>query len=488
MQVQSQINRAILFFILLLSVSSCKKLIEIDPPIDTISTDQVFSTNQQAEWAIAGVYTRLINGSEPSATAQLTYFSAGLATLAGSLSSDEIVPIGGSADLAAFSLSANILTVLNDNYPRHIWNSAYKVIYDANGVIEGIAASNSLLLTDSARKQLTAEAKVIRAFCYFYLTNFFGDLPLVLTIDFNKTKNLPRSPQQEIWQQMIKDLTEASADLRTDFSAGRGQRIRVNKWAAEALLARVYLYTGRYQDAVNSASAVIGKTDLFMLEPDVNNVFLVNSKEAIWQLGHTLRESNAQNTPESNIFIPYGGGYPTYQIVPQLLNAFDADDKRKINWMTSFQDQPDRPVYQYPYKYKDGKPSFELKEYNIPLRLAELHLIRAEANILLSAGNTGTAIADLNLIRQRAGAGDLPNTLTAPQVVQAVADERRRELFAEWGHRWFDLKRTGKALDVLKNVSYKLPWKGDYQLLYPVPQTEREKNIALSQNRGYENL
>lgn len=143
--------------------------------------------------------------------------------------------------------------------------------------------------------------------------------------------------------------------------------------------------------------------------------------------------------------------------------------------------------YLFPYKYKTGKhnrvPGGTATEYYMVLRLAEQYLIRAEANAL--GGQLGLAINDLNALRRRAGLGDLSNTLNKEQVLAAVAKERQTELFAEWGHRWMDLKRTGKATEVLSAIPYKQPWRGDYQLLYPIPVEEIRKDHFLTQNPNY---
>jgi hypothetical protein len=118
-------------------------------------------------------------------------------------------------------------------------------------------------------------------------------------------------------------------------------------------------------------------------------------------------------------------------------------------------------------------------------RLAEQYLIHAEA--LANGGGTGVveAIKDLNKIRLRAGLGELPLTLSKEATLIAVAKERQTELFAEWGHRWLDLKRTGKAHDVLSVLPLKQPWAGDYQLLYPIPLSEIQANVRLVQNADY---
>ncbi|HVK50079.1 MAG TPA: RagB/SusD family nutrient uptake outer membrane protein, partial [Pseudobacter sp.] len=129
-----------------------------------------------------------------------------------------------------------------------------------------------------------------------------------------------------------------------------------------------------------------------------------------------------------------------------------------------------------------------MNEYYMVMRLSELYLIRAEASILLSASNITSAINDLNELRGRSNASLFPPDLTVTEVTEAIASERRRELFAEWGHRWLDLKRTGKAREVLSAISYKQPWKGDYQLLYPIPVNDLRDNPNLKQNEGYINL
>jgi hypothetical protein len=118
------------------------------------------------------------------------------------------------------------------------------------------------------------------------------------------------------------------------------------------------------------------------------------------------------------------------------------------------------------------------------LRLAEQYLIRAEA-AAKGASSLSDAIDDLNVIRNRAGVGSLPHSLNQQQVIDAIEKERRLELFMEWGHRWFDLKRTGRATNVLSEYVIKQPWEGDYQLLYPIPETELEAGPNLIPNPGY---
>lgn len=461
----------------------CKKLLEIDPPISSVTTQEMFATNKQAEYAIAGIYSKMINGINVTSLFTVTneQFASGLTTIAAGLSADELampVTVAG-GDVALFQ---NKLMPANQGRCLNLWISAFRIVYDATAVIEGIEASKSAEFVEDARKQFTGEALFLRAFSYFYLVNFYGDLPLVLTSDAKQTAALKRSPVSKIYEQIIADLEKARTLLGNDFAIGKNEKVRVNKWVAEALLARVYLYTGQYQKAITSATEVINQKALFDLEPNLANVFLKGSKEAIFQLKqHTEDATLKAVTPEGfkflqNITIP--AAQPELSLTNELLGSFEANDLRKTTWTLPF------GASQVPYKYKNVQGS----EYYVVMRVAELYLIRAEATALGSPANVNAAIDDINLLRKRAGVDELEKDLPPATVIDAIAHERRVELFAEWGHRWLDLKRTGKAHDALASLPQKQPWWGDFQFLYPIPQKEIEANAQLEQNPEYNAL
>jgi hypothetical protein len=481
-----QYKLSILILYISLSLSGCAKFLDIAPPITTLTTPEVFSNNQQAVWALSGVYSKMINGfaADPAKNIAETNFAAGLSTIMGGFSSDELYSPAVSGDHIFRAIFENKLTLNVSGFSGEYWQSAYKAIYDANAVIEGVAASTSADLVDSVRKQVTGEALAIRAFSYFCLVNFFGDLPLALTTDFNQTATLARSPVARIYEQIITDLTQARSLLVDNYSIAGNERIRINKWFAEALLARVYLYTGDYPNAITSASNVIGHNTMFRLEQQLGNVFLANSSETILQLKPSNITQFNNATPEGWV-IGYQPVYaqPLYALSQNLANAFEPGDKRKTEWSITV------GAWLAPNKYKlnasnsaYGGPQ---TEYYMVMRLAELFLIRAEANLLLSDANKNESIKDLNALRERTGLDPLDNSLTASQVKAAIEQERRVELFAEWGHRWFDLKRTNRAKDVLPAISYKQPWAGNYQFLYPIPPAEISSNVNLSQNPEY---
>jgi hypothetical protein len=177
---------------------------------------------------------------------------------------------------------------------------------------------------------------------------------------------------------------------------------------------------------------------------------------------------------------------PAYYLNPTVMNDFEPNDQRRKIWTDSTPSPNVYPYYAVPYyyatKYKDQVASgTTITEYYTLLRLAEQYLIRAEARA--QQNKTADAAADLNVLRKRAG---LPNTTASSQtdLLTAIAHERRIELFAEWGHRWFDLKRTGKASGVLSVLPTKQPW-SDNSLLFPINSLELTNGPGLEQNPGY---
>lgn len=457
-------NKFIIFFITFFIISGCKKLVEIAEPVNTLTTNETFNTVANANAAIAGIYEKMIVGGP----VYLRYAS-GMTTIDAGMSADELNPFGTTNPFQTNTL------VSNSGQTDGFWDGPYFSIYQANVAIEGLQASNSLPIVTKA--QLIAEAKFLRAFGYFYLVNYFGDVPLALTSSYATNSLLSRTPSVGVYDQIISDLKDAKNSLPLDYSVSNGERIRANSWTATALLARVYLYQEQWTNAEAEATSIINNSAMFSLVPDLNSVFLKNSNEAILQL---FPNGSNSATPEGFKFIPASPtSRPNFFLTSQLLNSFEAGDLRKVNWVgeTTYSGT----TYYYPYKYHvRTATSSNVTEYPMLLRLAEQYLIRAEARA--HQNKLPEAISDLNLIRERAGLSDLASTLTQTQVLDAVAQERRMELFVEFGHRWFDLKRTNQADAVL--VPLKPQWKPT-AILYPIPFTELQTDPNLQQNLGY---
>lgn len=439
-----------------LGLSSCKQFVEVPAPINQLNANDVFTDDKTATSAIVGIYSDM-ESSLP--------ISAYLTLLSG-MSADELNYTSG--DQAFLQFMNN--SYLPDNpYAADVWG-IYSTVYKANACVQGIQKSTAL--PPATKDQLLGEALFSRAFCEFYLVNLFGDVPLVMSTDYRINDTLSRTPSAKVYAQITLDLTEAQALLSAGYPSD--QRVRPNIFAATALLSRVYLYNRNWANAESQASSVIN-SGLYTLST-VGSAFLMSSNETIWQ----LMPVNAYfNTQEAVIFIPGDPTVvPTFPLTDGLVNAFEPGDQRLSAWTgnTVIGNQ----TFYYPAKYKNSGGS-SLTEYHIVFRLAEQYLVRAEAR--MQQGNIPGAIDDLNVIRLRAGLIALPSSLTQNETAAAVQQERRIELFAEFGHRWLDLKRTsmvGPVLQTLKPSTWQ-----SRAALWPVPQGQIAENPNLTQNKGY---
>ncbi|RYD93194.1 MAG: RagB/SusD family nutrient uptake outer membrane protein, partial [Sphingobacteriales bacterium] len=233
-----------------------------------------------------------------------------------------------------------------------------------------------------------------------------------------------------------------------------------------------------WSNAETEANGIIANTQSYELLSDLNAVFLKNSKEAIWQL--LPNGVTSSTTAEGQLFILKTTPTNRSALTDNLFNAFENNDQRKLNWVDTL--TVGLSYWYYPYKYKQNGSNGSGAEYSMVMRLAEQYLIRAEARAKqnkLTGDNS--AATDINSIRQRAGLAATTAT-TLPQVLAAIEQERRVELFTEWGHRFFDLKRWNRLDAVL--IGVKPNWNTD-DASYPIPLSEILANKNLTQNAGY---
>lgn len=441
----------------LLCFYSCKKFIIIDPPANEISRENVFGTENSAISAITGIYSEMkvnpvfIDGA-----------SNGISNLCG-LASDELqgFPPG--------EFELNQLTPMNSSLLGMYWEPAFKYIWYANSVLEGLQNSS---INEGVKEQLVGEAKFVRAFCNFYLANLFGDIPLVTTTDYRVNSIIGKSSVNEMYSAIIDDLLEAQLLLDDDYPTS--ERTRPNKAAASAMLARAYLYTEQWDKAELVSTEVINNT-VYALVEDLNRVFVSSSSEVIWQLMPVMP---GLNTYDANYFL-FAGNNGLMRLTDNLMNAFEEGDFRKTHWLGIYENEEAVDAY-YPYKYKIGEYYRPVEEFMVVFRLAEMYLIRAESRA--NQEDILGAVEDINVLRVRAGLAPL-NLSAKDEVLDAIFQERRIEFFAEWGHRWFDLKRSGRIDQVLGEA--KANWRPT-AALFPIPQSEIEKNgNLLPQNPGY---
>lgn len=453
-----------LILILLFSTvfMGCKKFVTIPPPENQLVSENAFADDKTADATMAGLYS-IMNAYNYQYGNVVTSFMP-------AFGADEFYYAFSNTYFDEFK---NDALTPDNSYVNRFWESPYSYIYQVNAVMEGIGKSTSL--SENKRTQLLGEAKFVRAFCYFYLVNYFGDVPLILNTDYKVNTVLKRTEKSKVWDAIVKDLTDAQSMLPDDYISE--ERIRPNKQAATALLARTYLYLEKWDQAEAEATKVINDPKYKLLD-NLNDVFLANSEEAIWQLQSVNKSTAGVNTWEGFNIVPFSPtGRAYYNLYDELVNAFEPGDARKADWTKTY--VTGGKTYYFPYKYKI-RTATPVQEYSMVLRFAELFLIRAEARA--QQDKLDDARDDLDKIRERADLDNLPTDLNKEQMLAAVAQERRVELFGEWGHRWLDLIRTGKAIEVLKPIKEDID---QHDLLYPIPLPAMRTNPFLVQNNGY---
>lgn len=461
--------------LLLVSAASCKKAIDVGPPITKLSSATIFTLDNTAEAAIAGIFSTMANPAN-------MYNGNGSMSLQQGQAADELVNYSA----AGAQFYTDNLNAQNNYY----WTEIYIELFDVNSAIAGL--TNSTTLTPAIRNQLLGEAEFMRAFIYFYAVNLYGDVPMPLTSNYITNNTLSRTPQAQVYSQIVTDLKAAQALLPDNsYLSGTGavttDRVHPNKQAASALLARVYLYQKDWVNAEAMATAVINASS-YKLEV-INSVFLKTSQEAIWQLFPAAPGYNNADAYYLVFIAPPSTTSGQLSLNNNLLNAFEPGDARLANWVGTYVAPAVAPLpattYKFAYKYKANVVSSAtpVTEYPVMLRLGEQYLIRSEARA--EQGNIGGSQSDLNAIRTRA---NLPNTTAATQqeLLNAIVHERQVELFTEMGHRWFDLRRTGK-IDSVMNIIAPLKggtWNTTKQLI-PLPASDIVLNPKLTQNPGY---
>jgi hypothetical protein len=428
----------------------------IDPPTNEIPATEIYSDPVTARLAVNGLYTELTtNGDKSIFWEELLDFTPIMA--------DELRYNSTNYD----HFLANTYDA-QSSYIDDYWQMPYLIIYQCNSVIAGLESSD--VFPDAERDAYIGEAKFLRAYSYFLLTNFFGDVPLILHTESVENMIMPRTPLAQVRKAMVDELTFAANALE----GSSNSNTRVTRSAAQALMAAVYLYQKDWSNAINTATTVINTSGAILDELD--KVFLRTGKEAIFKL-NTATWSRTNYTYQGNDNISTNS-----RVRDELLNAFEEGDLRKEKWIYK------NGNYYNCYKYKQrAAAADDVAEDFILLRLAEQYLIRAEAYANRAQGDDlKNAVADLNVIRARAELPELSDNLSKDELLLAVEQERRIELFMENGHRWFDLTRTGRADVVLGSTEGK-QW-DSYKSLLPIPVLELYLNQFLIQNPGYSNL
>lgn len=470
-------RRNIIHIILLFCIvlTSCNDWLETEPE-QSISEDLAFSTPETAMAVVIGAYTALYDRG---------YYGRDFIAAPELLADNLKVTVANTGRLNTHSTNDERSHVGD----AAMWTAAYTLINRANLVLANISSVSGM--SDEEKEQIRGEMLFLRALTYFDLLRSYSrnpgyqvdgfdlGVPLLLTpFDGLDDDAFPsRETTGVVYDQVKADFNESITLMDNSNGPFFGSQV-----AAKALLSRVHLYLGEWQDAVDMATEAITESGLTLEDGDTYESIFSSDSEAIFSVRITANESVDGNN--NSLAVLYtrdenGAGYGDAVLRENFKDQFESGDKREA--LTIDADHDGEAVT---YTLKFYSYGGQIGVDNVPvIRLSELYLNRAEANAEL--GNTSSAQDDLNAIRSRAGLGDI--TSTGATLIQDILDERRVELAFE-GHRFFDLKRRG--LDIPKGnsvddcITCTILYE-DYRVVAAIDQGELDVNSNLVNNPGY---
>lgn len=416
-------------------------------------------------------------------------------------------------------------SISSNTYVKEAYTSNYNAIYKANQLLEKLAEKGDAIFTNPADKTaMVAEARFLRAFCYFDLIRWFGRVPLIdRTMTIQEASKVGRTPVTEIYDLIISDLTLAIADLSPTYDAANFGR--VTKYGAKSLLGLVYMTRSSPKYGIDGAMLGLNEWDKAYKElNDIKTSGLYTfgaDYAAIFKTEGLANKENVLTIPYTqNISTPVGGnfmvevGYEPYfasvnpsagqqgsleakPISKGFLNMFAANDKRKIAGIATsytvasgtYKGSYTEPVfikYIDPTRYGNGREDWGV-DFMVT-RYTDVLMLMAECTLHGGGGTQADVDAIVNLVRTRAGVPANAVNITLDQLF----DERRKEFFSE-GTRWFDLIRSGKAVTImnawriLEDTGNKIRVIDNNSLLYPIPLQELLAVPGLyDQNPGYD--
>jgi tetratricopeptide (TPR) repeat protein len=463
-------------------LSSCENYLELAPE-HQINEQVFYRTAEDFETALIGTY------------APWQDFHDGALIRLGELTTDNTMITWSSPTTAESELDENEVTSTN-GFVGAMWSVGFQTVSRCNNILNRIEGED---IDETLKSQYKAEAMFLRAYSYFYLVRFFGDLPII-TRSFTSPNevaefDMTRLPAEEVYDFIINDLTTAAGLFQLEDLP----KSRASVGAAKTLLGKVYLRTEDFAKAAQVLKEVIDMNK-YSLVPEYRTLFTNNNEnlpESIFEIPYMSGDVGEGNS-FSSIFTPprfdmaifpqnmQGSGrvMPT----PDLVNSYEPGDSRReastgdsVLLVTG-----DYARELYGKKFVDftvglqGDGGINFTS----LRYADVLLMYAEA--LNELGETPTAEDYLNMVRNRADLGPVDG-LSQEDFRLVLEHERRVEFFLE-GHRWHDLIRTGRALEVMNNywaergLSFSLEL---HELLMPIPSREISIDPNLEQNPGY---
>jgi len=446
---KNQYIKFLSMFLLLAGLTACDKYLDLEPA-QSISENIALDSDRNVKNVLRGAY---------NVFRREALYNGNLLRNAELLGGDgEILwtgTFGGPRQIAQKTMFAE-----NEDV-RVQWMDSYNGINITNNVLSALDVVNA-----DDRNRVEGEALFLRALFHFDLVRFYAlpyvagttnsqlGVPIVATPTrgINENSFVARNTVEDVYTQVITDLNRAS-DL---LPATNG--VFATKSAADALLARVYLQKGDYQNARDRANTVIA-TQLYQLRPNYAAVF--NNDNASSEDIFVTQITSQDPASSMTIFFstpPFGGRDGDIDILPGHLDLYEEDDQRLALF------------YMGSGEMRTGKWNNQFGVVNL-IRLAEMHLIRAESNFRLGTSVGFSPADDVNTLRTRAGLVPKDNV-----TLEDILLERRLELAHE-GHKIHDLRRL--MLNV-GNRPYNSP-----ELVFPIPAREIIANPNLEQNTGY---
>ena len=510
------------YIIMLFAVASlaagCKKFLD-EPIIGRQNTENYFKTEADCQAAVIACYF--------GAHSDQWYELDRSQMMGDALSDDAFKGNSIPGDQSLFGDIARYHFDATNEWFGFRWSLLWKGIGNCNFAIEGITTAP---ISDAVKSGLIAQAKFLRAYCYFELVKSFGGVPLVLNVpDAQAVLSVPRSSREECFAQIVKDLSDAAAGLPERSAQGAAEIGRATKGAANAYLAKAFLYTENWVEAQKYADLVIASNQ-YRLETSFSNVWSIKNRNGVesifefqynadqtFNLGTSLTSitrSRADggwgfDTPSSNLeqaFVRENDPREKWTIIKQGDNVGPATanfDYTKYDTKLS-ENESGRNTRKF-YLAPEDRPANETSHSAlniIQMRYADLLLIDAEA--AYHNGNIGVALASLNLVRERANRLNpgtvLPRASSGVALLNDIWLERRLELAME-GHRYYDLVRQHRLVQVIKdfytynNTTSTDPYdkgnpKGadvaEKHNLFPIPQQDIDLSKGvLKQNPGF---
>ena len=507
----------------------CESFLEEDPKA-LIAPESFFASENDARQAVQGMYAILKNNSIYGQVGLDHFYDNGADIIEPNRAANFVQPIGNYIlNEALADVSVQKMSVSDT------WKDLYRTVLNANVIIDRVT-DNEAIGTEATRKDIIADARFVRALCYWHITNLWGDAPYyteVLTLE--EIGSLGRTPEATIIEGVMADLQFAQDNLPSVHTDD--QRGRASKWAAAVIMAKIYMKQKQWQQGLDKCLEIINQSSHRLLDNynDVFDPFDEYNDEIIWSLDFAkditgqfdpafpgaafagnsnwrpsmfnprLRDE-PKNTSERNALkdaLTARGeafnGTGLQVASKDFAEKFPLNDKRReLNIVDNYLGFD--LVFPYMAKFwnleLDRSPRFNHSDNRMVFRMADVHLMAAECENERAGGNPNTAFEYIREIRERAyetvAEAEAIKGLSQQGFREAIYDERKWELAAE-AHRRYDLIRWGILLDVVQNLEYRF-WEPNrnikpHHVKLPIPLQELEANPNLlasdPTNNGY---